>query len=344
MGLRVAAGFTLDEWVTGLRQRRWPTARCCKWYVCECIVGAERILEFSENPMLSFRTPCISLVAFMFAATIAHAQQLSNHWEDLTSEDFVKALHQSQSTCLLPYGIIEKHGPSGPLGTDLMNGRYIANLATQQEYSIVFPPYYIGQISEARSQPGTLAYPAHLQLEMLQATVDEMARNGCKKIIIQNAHGGNTMLLHYFAQTQLDKRHDYVVYAYFAETSTDLPAAAKPSKPGVDGHAGEGEIANVMAHTPEDAHPERAGEESGADQHHLNLPSSVYTGIWWYASYPNHYQGDASQATAVRGKAATEYAATRLAQAIRSIKVDRDALRLQTEFFDKADHPVETKQ
>lgn len=289
--------------------------------------------------------------SLIFAATMSlagtsciSAQQLSNHWEDLTAADFVQALSQSKSTCLLPFGIIEKHGPSGPLGTDLMNGRYVAELATKQEYTIIFPAYYFGQISEARSQPGTLAYPAHLQLELLQATVDEMARNGCKKIIIQNAHGGNTMLLHYFAQSQMDARHDYVVYAYFAQNGADMPAAAKPSKPGADGHAGEGEISNVMAHSPETAHPERASQESGADQHHLKLPDSVYTGIWWYAKYPNHYQGDASGATAARGKAATEYAAKQLAEGIRAIKADQDALRLQNEFFDKADKPTATQQ
>jgi creatinine amidohydrolase len=279
------------------------------------------------------------------AAPSLRAQSLPTHWEDLTAADFVQALQKSQQTCLLPFGIIEKHGPSGPLGTDLLNGRYIAGLAADKEYTIIFPQYYFGQIAEARSQPGTLAYPASIQMELLQATVEEMARNGCRKIILQNAHGGNTMLLHYFGQTQLDKRHDYVVYAYFAPFGgDDMPAAAKESKPGADGHAGEGEVANIMAHMPQDAHPERANQESGADQKRLTLPNSVYTGIWWYASFPNHYQGDASGATAARGKAATEYAAGQLATAIQAIKADTSALRLQNEFFDKTENPINTKQ
>jgi creatinine amidohydrolase len=286
-----------------------------------------------------------SFCAITIAVTSTlHGQTLSNHWEDLTSSEFVQALQRSNQSCLLPFGVVEKHGPTGPLGTDLMNGRYVADLASKQEYTIVFPAYYFGQIAEARSQPGTLAYPSNIQLELLQVTVDEMARNGCKKIIIQNAHGGNTNLLHYFAQTQLDHRHDYVVYAYFAANGADMPAAAKASKPGVDGHAGEGEMSNVMAYAPQDVHPERAGQESGADQKHLNLPASVYTGIWWYASYPNHYQGDAAGATAARGKAASDYAATQLAAAIKAIKEDTSAAQLQKEFFDKTDNPVTTKQ
>ena len=289
------------------------------------------------------RSLCL-LAGFVSTVTLLHSQSLPTHWEDLTAADFVQALQRSQQTCLLPFGIIEKHGPAGPLGTDLMNGRYVAGLAADKQYTIIFPPYYFGQIAEARSQPGTLAYPASIQMELLQATVEEMARNGCKKIIIQNAHGGNTMLLHYFAQTQLDKRHAYVVYAYAGAPGGDVPAAARASKPGADGHAGEGEVAGVMAHTPQDAHPERAGQESGLDQKRLILPPSVYTGIWWYASFPNHYQGDASGATAARGKAAAEYAAGQLAEALQAIKADTKALQLQNEFFDKADNPVTTPQ
>lgn len=296
-------------------------------------------------PRISVRLGA-ALFALLAAMNIpAQTNELSTHWENLTAADFVKALELSKGTCMLPFGVIEKHGPTGPLGTDLLNGRYLAELATQQEYTIIFPAYYFGQISEARHQPGTLAYPAHLQLELLQATVDEMARNGCKKVIIQNAHGGNDSLLHYFAQTQMDREHDYVVYAYFRDRNVELPAAALPSGPGVDGHGGEGEMSRVMAHSPELVHPERAPQQSGADQGRLdNLPESVYTGIWWYANQPNHYQGDAAGANAARGTAETEVQARGLAEAIRAIKADTNAAVLQRQFYEQSANPVATEQ
>ena len=68
------------------------------------------------------------------------------------------------------------------------------------------------------------------------------------------------------------------------------------TRPGVDGHAGEGEISNVMASRPELVHTERSASESGADLNRLTLPDGVSTGIWWYAKFPNHYQGDSSSA------------------------------------------------
>lgn len=288
----------------------------------------------------AFRT---LLMLFVIAGTCS-AQGLSPKWEELTGPDFVRALQESKNTCALPFGIIEKHGPSGPLGTDLLNVRYTTSLAAREEYTIIFPEYYVGQIFEARHQPGTIAYSTHLQLEMLQETVSEMARNGCQKIIIVNGHGGNNFLLQYFAQTQLDSPKDYMVYAVMGSGPAEMPAAARPSKPGVDGHAGEGETSNIMAHRPELAHPERASTQSGADQNRLELPDGVYTGIWWFAKFPNHYQGDAAGATTARGDAATRASAARIANAFRAIKRDETGPALQKEFFDKAAKPIATKQ
>ena len=144
------------------------------------------------------------LLLCLLPATLCSAQELSPKWEELTAADFVKALQASSGVCLLPFGIIEKHGPSGPLGTDLINVRAATLQAVKQQYAIVFPEYYFGQIAEARHQPGTVAYHSDLQLALLQATTDEMARNGCHKVLIVNGHGGNTALLQYFAQVQLD--------------------------------------------------------------------------------------------------------------------------------------------
>jgi len=120
---------------------------------------------------------CTASLIVLLAVVSVTAQQLSPKWEELTAADFVNALQQSRATCALPFGILEKHGPAGVLGTDLINVRYSTLKAIRDEYVIVFPEYYVGQIFEAKHQPGTVAYSTHLQLEMLQETVAEMARN-----------------------------------------------------------------------------------------------------------------------------------------------------------------------
>src|SRR5207245_2592083 len=116
-------------------------------------------------------------------ALSTHAQsKLSTKWEELTAADFRDAIRLSKGTCLLPFGILEKHGPHLPLGTDLINVRHASLQAAQQEYAVVFPQYYFGQIFEAKHEPGTIAYNMELQLRRSQKTTDELASNGRKKI------------------------------------------------------------------------------------------------------------------------------------------------------------------
>ena len=54
------------------------------------------------------------------------SQDLSTHFEELTAPDFIKAVEASQKTCIIPLGIMEKHGPHLPLGTDLFLAREIS--------------------------------------------------------------------------------------------------------------------------------------------------------------------------------------------------------------------------
>jgi creatinine amidohydrolase len=267
--------------------------------------------------------------------------KLSVHWEELTGPDFVDAIKRAQGTCMLPFGILEKHGPHMPIGTDLLDVRYAALHAAEQQYTVVFPEYYFGQIAEARHEPGTVAYSRDMQLALLQATTDEMGRNGCKKILIVNGHGGNVSLLPYFAQSQMEKPHDYVVYIF----DSRAPATGGPAKKTTnDQHAGESETSKMMIARPDLLHMDRANSESGADQHRENLPQGVYTGIWWYARFPDHYAGDGSAATRELGEYQMNWWIDSIGKAIVAIKADDVSLKLQNEFFEKSSHPIDTHQ
>src|SRR5437870_12588124 len=71
----------------------------------------------------------IGVTAFLLllGTTPARGQsKLSVKWEELTAGDFRAAIQQAKGTCLLPFGILEKHGPHLPLGTDLLNVRFAA--------------------------------------------------------------------------------------------------------------------------------------------------------------------------------------------------------------------------
>jgi creatinine amidohydrolase len=261
-------------------------------------------------------------------------------WEELTAADFVEAIHRSQGTCLLPFGILEKHGAHLPLGTDLVNVRYVSLTAAAQEYAVVFPEYYFGQIFEAKHQPGTIAYSLPLQLQLLEETTDEMARNGCKKVVIINGHGGNEHLLPLFAQSQMEKPHDYVVYVYWPFPKAEGRPAKKDH---VDMHGGESETSHTMISRPDLVHMDRVQNDSGKDLARQTLPADVYTGIWWYARFPNHYSGDASTANQELGAFDEKSLVDQVVTAIKAIKADTSSLALQNEFYERSTHPLDTR-
>jgi len=285
----------------------------------------------------------VVLLAAVGAAQGGFAQKgLSPKWEELTGPDFVTAIHQSEGVCVLPFGILEKHGPHLPIGTDLLDVRFAVLNAVKQEYAVVFPEYYFGQIFEARHQPGTVAYSLQTQLTLLQETVSEMARNGCKKVVIVNGHGGNEHLLPLFAQAQLASPRDYVVYVF------GLPKEDVPGRPALktpyDMHAGEVETSSMLIARPDLVHLDRANEQSGADQNRDPLPESVYTGIWWYARFPNHYAGQGAAANKELGEFDQKEWSRQIAEALKAIKADTASLRLQNEFYEQSQHPLDTKQ
>ena len=297
-----------------------------------------------KSLLLSVSVLCATIVAAQTPPAPAAQAKLSVHWEELTAADFKDAITRAQGTCLLPFGIMEKHGPHLPLGNDLLNVRYVALNAAQQEYAVVFPEYYFGQIFEAKHEPGTVAYSRGLQLQLLQETTDEMARNGCKKIIIVNGHGGNNSLLPFFAQSELESPHDYVVYIQNIARSAPGEPAHKSDR-STDMHAGESETSVSMIARPDLVHLDRARQESGADQGRLKgLPEGLYTGIWWYARFPNHYAGEGAVASRELGDFEVKAWTSTIVQAIKAVKADTESLRLQTEFYERSKHPLDTPQ
>ena len=279
------------------------------------------------------------LFAGILISAVTFGQQIPARWDELVASDFPAALQKSSRTCILPIGILEKHGPHSPLGTDLIHVREWAAHAVNQEYAVIFPDYFYGQINEARHQPGTFALPSHIIYELLEATCDEIARNGFDKIVILNGHGGNPEFLHFFMQSLLNKRHNYAVYLY--EPAQDAAFTKQyqqmhQSDLATDMHAGERETATLLYYRPDLMKMDRASTQSGADQKRSSLPD-VYTPIWWYSSFPNHYAGDGSKATAAFGKFITDHEIALFIKALREIKADTKTLQLQNEFYNRAD-------
>ena len=176
---------------------------------------------------------------------------MSWHWDELTAHDFPQAVADAKGVCLLPLGVLEKHGEHLPLGTDVIAATAFAERAAALEPAIIFPTHHFGQIYEARHQPGTIAIRHEVLFALLENLCEEIARNGMQKILIINGHGGNEGLLQYYAQVTLEKTRPYTVYVarlqdfyspvlQYAEWRQQMVSA-------FDGHAGEVETSYLLA-------------------------------------------------------------------------------------------------
>lgn len=261
--------------------------------------------------------------------------------EELTSPQFVTAVEKAGGVCVIPLGIIEKHGPHLPLGTDLFEIREVTMTAAKKEYAVVFPPYYFGQIFEARHQPGTMAYSQELMWKMLEETCNELSRNGLKKIILANGHGGSTSFLQFFCQAQLASRKNYIVVLFQGGSDAVLDKEIQSlEKASLDGHAGEEETSMMYFIRPDLVDQQAIKNESGLDQKRLKELPYGYTGIWWFARYPNHYCSDIAESNKRLGEVLITKDANQLAELIKYLKNNNTIEQLQEEFNDKAKNPV----
>jgi creatinine amidohydrolase len=289
----------------------------------------------------------LSLIPFS-QKTSAAESNLPAKWEELTAPNFVKAVSQSGKVCIIPLGIIEKHGPHMPLGTDLIDARAQVLNAVKEEYAVVFPEYYVGQINEARHQPGVIAYSPDLIWKMLQETCNEISRNGFEKIIFVNGHGGNNDLVKYFCMSQLSEKRNYAIYLFQPKTDPNehkkVEELMKKLPPSTGEHAGAMETSYMLVVRPDLVKLDNASMQSGDDLNRLvNLPNT-YTGIWWYAKFPNHYAGEGKYATTELGKALLEEDTKQLVRMIREVKADTKVPELQKQFYEATTHPIDTKQ
>jgi creatinine amidohydrolase len=254
-------------------------------------------------------------------------------WEQLTATEFAAAVRET-GVCVIPMGVVEKHSEHLPLGTDYLFGHALACRAAEIEPAVVFPPFYFGQIYEARCFPGTLTIPPRLLIELTQSVFDEIGRNGFKKIVVLNAHGGNTHFLRFLAQAALWEEKPYSLYIPMRNLSAEGEEewlAMRDTSYG--GHACEQETSGVLGTHPHLVHMDRVPQEPAPPMGRMAHLPPTFTGIWWYADYPEHYAGDARTATEEKGQTLLRLAAEYLASYIAAVKADEVVPALEAEFF-----------
>jgi len=262
-------------------------------------------------------------------------------WENLREEEFEEAIEKSKGVCILPVGCLEKHGQHLPVGTDVIHISEIAKLSAESEYAVVFPPIYFGEKTGAQNFKGTVVFSTELRQRLLKETCSEIARNGFKKILIYNGHGGNQAMISNFSRSVLMENVDYCVFDYslgsdFATPkkllSKNYPYLTSEDRKVLNdytaqkkryGHACFIETGWVYGVRPESVRLDKINQESGQSEHRFDGFSNlkINTPLAWMADYPNSYAGDSFEGMNERiARAMVEYSTESLCNVIKFLK------------------------
>ncbi len=122
-----------------------------------------------------------------------------------------------------------------------------------------------------------------------------------------------------------------------ASTSKEISSLKKAK---LDGHAGEEETSMMYFINPALVDQEALKNESGLDQNRLSKLPYGYTGIWWFAKYPNHFASDINTPDKKLGELLITSDASQAVELIKFLKKDNTIQQLQEEFFKKTNDPV----
>ncbi len=253
-------------------------------------------------------------------------------WEDLTGPEFLEAA-RDPGVCVVSFGVLERHGEHLPVGTDVLMGHRIACLAAEKESAVVFPAFYFGQTHETFCHPGSVTLKSSFLLELIENVIAQIGHNGFTKIILHSAHGGNRFLLPYLVQGSAMNNTPYDIYLYKAGDLPEFTAAVEEIIETEFCHACEYETSLALAVFPKLVKMDRVPAEPAESSGRLDHLKGGYTGLSWYAEYPEHYAGDARKSTAEKGERLLDLHVKTLADFIAAVKSDTELPAVKKEFF-----------
>ncbi len=206
---------------------------------------------------------------------------------------------------LLPVGAIEQHGPHLPLDTDAFDAAHLARevaAACSVPRPLVLPLIPYGVSYHHADFAGTIDIGPDTLARLVHEIGMSAARNGIKKLVIINAHGGNNAALHFAAQL-INRDARIFTCVDSGETSdADIDQMAETQN---DVHAGEIETSTSLALRPDLVQLDKAKKfVPKFSSHYLDFTSK--RSVTWYARTAristSGVLGDPTKATREKGE------------------------------------------
>ena len=252
-----------------------------------------------------------------------HTTTKSNFlWETLTWKEIEERL-RFIDTAILPCGAIEQHGPHLPVDVDYYDARYMAIKVAEacaDPKPFVLPSIPYGVSYHHSAFKGTISVTNNALSALVYDIGMCLAQSGIKKIVILNGHGDNKPTLTYAAQ-MINRDARIFVCVDTGETS-DVDLYGLIDTPN-DIHAGEIETSMTLALRPELVDMSEAVDET-LDFANTYLDFTSERGVSWYVHTQriseSGVMGNATKATAEKGRKMWDIAIQKMVEFVESIK------------------------
>lgn len=229
----------------------------------------------------------------------------------------LQRLEEGESLVILPVSAIEQHGPHLPVGTDALIGKIFLNELCKrldaEENIFIAPPLLVGKSNEHLGFPGVLSLGRESLAALFYANVRQLRAWGFQRIVLLNTHGGNTPCLRTLAREE----NVHWLDPMCPDTGMD----ERELRQGL--HAGEYETSILLAAEPGDCAMELADcQWIGPDNPDaaVQAEAAPVTFAWHSRDLsPNGTMGDATRATAEKGRRWIDGAVDHLLQQLRDL-------------------------
>lgn len=252
-------------------------------------------------------------------------------WGDYRTTEYA-SIDPEATIAVLPVAAIEQHGPHLPVSTDAtimegMLGTVISRLPADLDIRIL-PVQAVGKSNEHILAPGTLTLPPATLIDAWTELGLSVARAGVKKIVVVNSHGGNEEVMSIVTrelrvrEKMLAVKTSWQRFGRPAGFYTDLE-----DRQGI--HGGDVETSLMLHFRPDLVEMDKAqnfvSNVSLAEKEFAFLRQTGTHAFAWLAGDLNHngVVGNASIATAEKGRATAEYQADGFIALLKDIRKAR---------------------
>ncbi len=249
-------------------------------------------------------------------------------YERLTWPEVRRAVAEDR-VCLIPAGVLEDHGPHLPIDADTRIASAICLRAAEElvDEVVLLPPVIHGYTPHHMDFPGPITIGWDTFVRYCVHIGSSLAHHGFKRILFLNGHGSNIPLLDVAARLIGLEHPDVLAAAAFYLTSPEsekVIAEVRDSEIGGMGHACELETSIYLHLDPDAVFMDRAVDENSypdgpnAWMDWSDGPLKLMP--WWNAISHTGVHGEATKATAEKGKVLFDQAVRECVSFVRELR------------------------